>query len=105
VIDPLGHCQSGFVYFDKNLILGRALLPVFLGIDLFTGMHAMDTVNFVTFYVMGPEDISPEPQGNYWTTLPNFPNFTATPYYIHNGGVFVYLSSFIFRISISDIHI
>jgi hypothetical protein len=35
VVDPLGHCQDAAHFFPRNLIEGRALLPVLLALHLF----------------------------------------------------------------------
>ena len=58
MIDPLGHCQDGAKYFPKHLIEGRAALPIFLGIDLFTNKSTFpnESVKAVTFYVMGADE-------------------------------------------------
>jgi hypothetical protein len=108
VVDPLGHCQDGAEYFPKNLILGRSLLPILLGVQLFTGKlntaaelslptyenthrvwdpkpTAAEGVDHVTFYVMSSKD-APDGVGNYWTTLPDWPQYTPTPYYFHRDG-------------------
>ena len=58
MVDPLGHCQDGAKYFPKHLIEGRAALPIFLIVDLFTNKTTFpsEKVKDVTFYVMGSDD-------------------------------------------------
>lgn len=80
VVDPLGHCQGAFIYFPRNLILGRVALPVLLSFDLLApGGAPAEDVSAVTFYVMGPANDSAT--GNYWTSLPDWPAFTPTQWY------------------------
>ena len=45
VVDPLGHCQDGAKYFPHNLIEGRSLLPVLMGIELFQNNLTGTTTN------------------------------------------------------------
>ena len=88
VVDPLGHCQSGAAYFPKHLIAGRALLPILLGIQLFKDgkiSKAPEGVDHVTFYVMGAKD-APKGSGNYWTSLPDWPEYSARRLYLAAGG-------------------
>ena len=40
-------------------------------------------VKAITFYVMGSQE--PTAQGQYWTTLDNWPAFVRTPYYLHGS--------------------
>lgn len=84
VVDPLGHCQGAYKYFPKNLIFGRVALGVLLSLDLFLGKPAAEHANNVTFYVMG--GIDGTGQGNYWTSLPEWPTYGQTNYYIHGNG-------------------
>ena len=84
VVDPLGHCQSGASYFRRNLIEGRSILPVLLGIQLFKGELSgspAEKVDHVTFYVMGSAEENAK--GGYWVTLPDWPSFKATKFYAH----------------------
>eukprot|EP01065_Artemidia_motanka_P043125 TRINITY_DN592_c0_g1_i8.p1 TRINITY_DN592_c0_g1~~TRINITY_DN592_c0_g1_i8.p1 ORF type:complete len:573 (+),score=164.50 TRINITY_DN592_c0_g1_i8:64-1782(+) len=86
IVDPCGHCQAAAKSWTKDLIYGRAALPVLAGLDLFSGKgkHAEFTKE-VTFYVMGAIGEKDAP-GNHWTTLHDFPEFTATPMYFGNDG-------------------
>ena len=92
VMDPLGHCQGGADYFPRNTILGRALLPVLMALDMMaddsvtnrTWPAPPEGVKNVTLYVMGSnENGSP---GQYWTTLPDFPAPALTNYYLAPNG-------------------
>ena len=89
VVDPLGHCQAGAKYFPHNLIEGRSLLPVLLGIQMFqnnlTSSHDItEHVKQVTFYVMSnPKNTI---SGNYWTSLDDFPKKKITLWYLHGDG-------------------
>ena len=87
VIDPLGHCQGGMFAFPKNLIAGRSLLPILLGATVITKGAAVvpKGIQAVTFYVMGSMD-APKGIGNYWTSLPDWPAPTYTPYYLQANG-------------------
>lgn len=81
-MDPLGHCQAAAKYFPKNTIAGRILLPVQLAFDLFQGKEKdmAEKANKVTFYVMGVN--AENAPGNYWTSLPTFPEYKPTPFYL-----------------------
>ncbi len=101
VVDPCGHCQDAAAYFPHNLILGRSLLPVLMGIELFqgkfdatrpaAGMPRLDVggvpegVDHVTFYVMSMRTAA-KGEGNYWTTLPDWPTPAVTPWFLHGDG-------------------
>lgn len=37
VVDPLGHCQDADRYFPRHLVIGRAALPILLGVWTFLG--------------------------------------------------------------------
>ena len=99
VMDPLGHCQDGASMFPHNLIEGRALLPVLLGINLFRGTletgSVPEGVDKVTFYVMGSNYDGSTNYGNYWTSLPAFPKYTVKQLYLNgdNSASFDMLSS------------
>jgi predicted acyl esterase len=86
VVDPLGHCQDGAKFFPHNLIAGRSLLPVLMGIELFKGNlkpgAVPEGVDHVTFYVMSMKDAAPG-EGNYWTTMPDWPTPKVTSWYLH----------------------
>ncbi len=90
VVDPCGHCQDAAKYFPHNLIAGRSLLPILMGIQLFQdtskSKHFVpaENVKSITFYVMSTSDNVKE--GNYWTTLDDWPNRTITPWYLHGDG-------------------
>ena len=90
VMDPLGHCQDGASMFPHNLIAGRALLPVFLGINLFKGDletgKVPEGVDKVTFYVMGSNYKDGVNDGNYWTSLPDFPKYKIQNLYFNGDG-------------------
>ena len=90
VMDPLGHCQAGASMFPHNLIAGRALLPIFLGINLFTGDlekgKVPESVDKVTFYVMGSNYDSGTNDGNYWTSVPEFPKYKIQNLYFNGDG-------------------
>ena len=87
VVDPCGHCQDAATTFTKDLIEGRVLLPILLGIYMFTGESAgiPEGVQAVTFYLMGGKDAARE-DGNYWVTLADWPAFKPTPLYLHGNG-------------------
>jgi uncharacterized protein len=88
VVDPLGHCQSGSSMFPHNLIEGRSILPILLGINLFKGdlpTKVPEGVKAITFYVMGSIDAK-EGNGNYWTSVPDWPKRTLSPLYLHGDG-------------------
>ena len=88
VVDPCGHCQDASRYFPHNLIAGRSILPVLMGIQLFqhnlTTSHVPEHVKHVTFYVMSTMDNTQH--GNYWTSLDNWPTATMTPWYLQGDG-------------------
>ena len=89
VVDPCGHCQDAAAYFPHNLLLGRSILPVLLGIQLFQNnltntKHIPEAVKHVTFYVMSTPDNTAT--GNYWTSLDDFPTPKITPWYMHGDG-------------------
>ena len=90
VVDPLGHCQDGAKYFPHNLIAGRSLLPVLLGIQLFqnnltgTTTKIPEHVQHLTFYVMSTPDNTAS--GNYWTTMEDWPKNTMTSWYLQEDG-------------------
>jgi predicted acyl esterase len=100
-IDPLGHCQEGAADFPRNTIAGRSALPLLMSYELFasttTGLpFGNATENFmkyrnqikdVTFYVLGANE--DDADGNYWTTLDEFPKFKATKYQLVGGGSLV----------------
>jgi predicted acyl esterase len=89
VIDPLGHCQPSAKYFPRNLLMGRALLPIQLSMWNLGSRKAPvpQGVDKVTFYVMtkgallGP--------GNYWTSLPDFPKFDPYELFLNEGAALV----------------
>ena len=88
VVDPCGHCQDASRYFPHNLIAGRSILPVLMGIQLFqhnlTTSRVPEHVKHVTFYVMSTMDNTQH--GNYWTSLDNWPTATMTPWYLQGDG-------------------
>eukprot|EP00750_Incisomonas_marina_P028628 INCI6793.3.p1 GENE.INCI6793.3~~INCI6793.3.p1 ORF type:complete len:533 (-),score=79.14 INCI6793.3:82-1599(-) len=89
VVDPLGHCQEAADHFHGDLIAGRIILPVLLSVELFHGNFsggAIEGVDKVTFYVMGPNYLLAPHRGNFWTSLPDWPEFTPTQYYMHADG-------------------
>lgn len=74
--------------FPHNLIEGRSLLPVLLGINLFKGdlpTKVPEGVQAITFYVMGSIDAKAG-DGNYWTSLPDWPKRTNSPLFLHGDG-------------------
>ncbi len=83
VVDPLGHCQAASKFYPKNLIMGRIVLPFQMAFDLFQNKSMSQDPDHVTFYVMGANDIFAP--GNYWTSLPDWPAYTPTPYYISSA--------------------
>ena len=97
VVDPLGHCQDGAWAFPSDeLVEGRSLIAVMMameefGVDVFRAHDSKDAFtmhrNFdkVTFYVMGAFNDTSSP-GHYWTSLPDFPEYTPTKYYLQTGG-------------------
>jgi len=89
VVDPLGHCQEAADQFHGDLIAGRVVLPVLLSVELFNGTFdqgAVEGVDHVTFYVMGPNYWLAPHRGNFWTTLPTWPTPTSTKYYFTDSG-------------------
>ena len=92
-MDPHGHC-GGFDAGESYFPLSRLALPLLQAYDLFTALEANasfnrvealrnrgpDEADIVTFYMMGPGEEATV--GNYWTTLPDFPTPTYTPYYL-----------------------
>jgi len=88
VIDPLGHCENGFVYFPDDLIGGRALLPILLSYNLFAGYGAdPENVSEITVYVMGADaHFYPDAPGNYWSTFTNWPSHKPTNWYFYSNG-------------------
>lgn len=86
VVDPCGHCQDAASYFPKHLVVGRALLPLLLGVRLFRETTKVpEGVKAITFYVMGAKG-APKGDGNYWTSLDTWPEPTPTPLYLADGG-------------------
>ena len=88
VVDPLGHCQGAADYFNQDLIDGRVGLPVFLSLDLFKNLTWAENASAVTFYVMGP-NVSEPFVGEFWTSLPDWPAFTPTEWFLSNDGSLV----------------
>jgi len=86
-IDPLGHCQEAFIYFPKNLVLGRVILPVMQALEFIGGLKPSQNTSALTFYVMGPATLNATAYGNYWTTLTDWPAFASTPYYFGKDSV------------------
>lgn len=84
--------QDGASYFPKNLILGRSLLPIVLGLELF--IHGSiegvgSDIKSVSFYVMSSTD-GKNGIGNYWTSVADWPEYTPTPLYFHADGTLSY---------------
>jgi len=75
--------------------LGRVALPVFLAFDLFSGKNIITAkVKDVTFYVMGSTDSGiGDKNGNYWTTLEDWPDYTPTKLFLQEGGALSFDSS------------
>lgn len=88
VVDPCGHCQDAAKVWSKHLIEGRVLLPILLGVYMFTGeleSKVPEGVQAVTFYVLGGQD-APAADGNYWVSLPDWPSYTPTPLFLYGDG-------------------
>ena len=95
-IDAHGHC-GGFDAGESYFPLSRLALPLLQAFDLFSALEAdpsyrpdqhrktgaargPDEADVVTFYVMGPGEEATV--GNWWTTLPDFPNAVPVSYYL-----------------------
>ena len=86
-IDVLGHCFFDD-YFPPNTILGRAVAPILLVLDLLADGNASVTsegLKAVTFYVMG-SSTNATATGNYWTTMDAFPAYVPTRMYLQPVG-------------------
>lgn len=90
VIDPLGHCQDAAKQFPGAGIEGRVALAVLLGVNLFEGhlnepgAEIPEDVKHLTFFVMGANHT--KSQGNFWTTMEEFPTPMIRNYYMQLNG-------------------
>jgi len=92
-IIPLGHCTgddlSDFKY--PKFEIGD---PQLMSVELFKGNYShpiFTTCDILNFYVFGPVpayiDKNDTYVGNYYTSLPAWPKFTSTNYYLGANGV------------------
>ena len=92
VIDPCGHCQAAASLFPHDTLFGRVLLPILMSFDMMSNDNPAnqtwppvpEDVKNITFYVMGDDENGA--QGNYWTTMNEFPVPAPTSYFLNAGG-------------------
>jgi len=77
--------------FPKNTLDGHAALGMLLALDLFANgtrsVPSPEGVSALTFYVMGALYLwEPAAPGNYWTSLPEWPVYVPTPFYLGTPG-------------------
>jgi len=101
VVEAHGHCyQTAYPAAFPGLLLGLQL-----GREMFANAHnegiedekdrlivpshpIVERADALSFFVMGPiGQTGPTVVGNYYTTLPNWPTFQPSSYYLTNGGV------------------
>jgi len=93
VFTPHGHCQ--FPLDVEPFPHSETTLAVYLASLMFKGISPSESNPFkvedfkydhVNFYVMAPRSENKDNVGNYWTSLPDWPTYASTKYYLHEGG-------------------
>jgi hypothetical protein len=88
---PLGHCTGDETTFDfPKFEIGD---PQLMSVQIFKGNFShpvFTTCNKINFYVFGPVPALNQNKsttvGNYWSSLPTWPKFTETRYYLNANG-------------------
>jgi len=88
----LGHCTGDESSFDfPKFEVGD---PQLMSVELFKGNYThpvFTTCDHINFYVFGPVPkfigANRSTLGNYWSSLPTWPKFTSTKFYLNANGV------------------